>query len=174
MTDTTTLYVATDPLESRLTLALVREFATTRFPSPLGWISLEPRPSLPLRNGRPLTGRLPGFEPLARTFPEGYDDLPLANASLYGPRTWLHLIDGQPLSGLPGSCHRWSLDPFPGAEPLTELLRHTRPVLTWHDRRRFGLPETSALPPALETEHYLRHGQLIAWRLLDARPEPRP
>lgn len=171
MTDTHTLHVATTPIALPLTLARVRDLLANE---PPGWISLEPRPCLPESDGRILAGKLAGFEPLCRALPAGYDELPLASASLYGARTWLHLIDGQPLSGLPGSCHRWSLDPFPGAEPLPGLQRLTRQVLTWQDRRRFGLPATSALPPILEAEHYLRHGRLLAWRLLDARPEPRP
>ncbi|WP_240098344.1 hypothetical protein [Thermomonas flagellata] len=163
-----TLYVLQQPLADRLTLGLLRQHIQTTDPL---WISLEPRPWLPQRDGKRLTGRLPGIEPLARTLPEGLDDLPLLAASVYTPGHWQHFHDAHPLSGLPGQCITWSLESQEGSRSI-EVLCRRQPVLTWQDRHRFGLAGQGVLPPSLETEHYYQNGKRLAWRLLPTEPNP--
>lgn len=157
-----TLYVRHEPLAERLTIGLLRQYLTPEIPL---WISLEPRPWLPERDGRRLTGRLQGLEPLARSLPEDLDDLPLLAASLYAQGHWRHFHDAHPLSKLAGQCITWSLAPQEGSRPL-ETLCQRQQVLCWQDRQRFSLAAQSVLPSALETEHYYQNGKRLVWRLI--------
>lgn len=162
-----TLHVRHEQLAGRLTVGMLRQYITPEAPL---WISLEPRAWLPERDGKRLSGRLPGLEPLARSLPEGLDDLPLLAASLYAPDRWRHFHDAHPLSKLAGQCITWSLAPQEGSRPL-ETLCQRQQVLCWQDRQRFGLPAQGALPPSLETEHYFQHGKRLAWRLIPTHAE---
>ena len=163
-----TLHVCHEPLAGRLTVGMLRQYITPGVPL---WISLEPRPWLPERDGQRLTGRLPGLEPLARSLPEGLDDLPLLAASLYEQNQWRHFHDAHPLSNLAGQCITWSLTPREGARPLEGLLCRRQQVLSWQDRQRFGLAPQSPLPASLETEHYYQNGKRLAWRLIPTQAE---
>lgn len=167
--NTKTLYVHHEELAERLTVGLLRQYITQKNPL---WISLEPRAWLPERNGRRLSGRLPGLEPLTHNLPEGLDDLPVLAASLYAQNHWQHFHDAHPLSQLPSRCITWSLAPpeDKDSQPL-EVLYQRQQVLRWHDRQRFGLPAQSTLPPALETEHYYQNGKRLAWRLIPMQAE---
>lgn len=159
---THTLYVHRENLAERLTLGWLRRHIPDNAPL---WISLEPRAWLPERDGRRQSGRIPGLAPLVRQLPDGLDDLPLLTASLYEGTCWRHFHDAHPLSGLPGQCITWSLDPLAKADSLEGLLSTKQQVLTWQDRQRFGLAPDNALPDILSVEHYYQHGKRIAWRL---------
>lgn len=161
-TQTQTLYVRREPLAERLTIGWLRQHLPVDTPL---WISLEPRPWLPVRDGRRLTGRLPGLEPLARSLPEGLDDLPLIAASLYMPQQWQHFYDAHPMSGLSGQRITWSLTPQQDSLELNTLPIRQQ-VLSWQDRQRFGLGAQHPLPARLETEHYYQNGKRLAWRLI--------
>lgn len=162
------LYVTHQPLDSRLTIGLLHDHVRSLAPR---WISLESRAWLLEREGRLLTGRLPGLEPLARELPEGLDDLPLLCASLYGEYRWLHFHDAHPLSQTPGQVITWSLDPIAGAEKIDGILCQKQNVLTWRDRPRFGLDTNPDLPETLDVERYYQHGKLVAWRLTETCTE---
>ncbi|MGB9578603.1 MAG: hypothetical protein ACPL3S_04960, partial [Halothiobacillaceae bacterium] len=157
-----------EALDLPLTLGLLR--ARWQDASPL-WVSLEPRACLLDRDARPLTGRLPGLEPLARALPEGLDDLPLLAASFYGARTWSHFHDAHPLSATPGRYVTWSLDPMDGGERIEGIKAKQQKVLTWRDRQRFGLPDELLSTGQLTVERYFHGGRLIAWRLLEPSAE---
>lgn len=163
-----TLHVRHEQLAGRLTVGMLRQYITPEAPL---WISLEPRAWLPERDGRRLNGRLPGLEPLARSLPEGLDDLPLLAASLYEHNHWRHFHDAHPLSSLAGQCITWSLAPVEGARTLDGLLCHRQQVLCWQDRQRFGLAPQGVLSPSLETEHYYQNGKRLAWRLIPTQAE---
>lgn len=163
----TSLHWHREALTERLTVGSLRRFVQPGLPV---WISLEPRAWLPKRDGRHLTGLLPGLKPLARCLPEGLDDLPLLTASLYEARQWRHFHDANPLSGLAGHCITWQLDPAAGASTLGDLNVQTQQVLTWQDRQRFGLSPDSALPAALHVEHFYQKGKRLAWRLIPNNP----
>lgn len=156
-----TLYVRREPLPGRLTLGLLRPYLADAGPV---WLSLEPRPWLPERDGKRQPGRLPGLTPLARGLPEGLDDLPLLAASLYAQDHWRHFHDAHPLSELPGQCLTWSLSDQEGAIATQTLCQRQR-VLPWQDLQRFGLAQ-SDLPSSLETEHYYLNGKRLTWRLI--------
>ncbi len=157
------LHVNQQVLTEPLTIGTLRD----RWPSlqPL-WISLEPRAWLLERDGRPLTGRLPGLAPLARRLPDALDDLPLLEASIHWGRQWQHFHDAHPLSKTPGRVVTWSLDAFDGADGVEGLASQRQEVLSWRDRERFGLAPDPELPEKLAVERYLQGGRLIAWRLL--------
>lgn len=162
------LYVTRQPLPEPLTIGLLRGHIR---PEATQWISLEPRAWLPERDGRRISGRLPGLAPLAATLPDGLDDLPLLCASLYGEDRWMHFYDTHPLSQLPGNLIIWSLQPSDGAQRIDDLQCRQQAVLTWRDRERFGLPADDALPESLVVEHYFQGGRLIAWRLIPSCTE---
>lgn len=159
-----TLYVKREPLGERLTIGLLRRYILDEAPL---WISLEPRPWLLERDGRRLTGRLPGLEPLARSLPENLDDLPLYTASLYAQDYWQHFHDAQPLSGWPGQCITFSLAATQDSRAFKTLVKRQQ-VLSWQDRQRFGLAANSMLPSVLESEHFYHqeNGKRLTWRLI--------
>lgn len=163
MTPSCQLYLQRTELPERLTLGLLRQYLAPDTPQ---WISLEPRAWLPERQGRRLSGPLPGLTPLATRLPDGLDDLPLLAASLFEAERWRHFHDAHPLSGQPSLCITWSLTHFAGACHIDELHRETHCVLSWHDRQRFGLPLPNPLPEQLEVEHYIQNGKRLAWRLI--------
>lgn len=157
------LHVRQQALTEALTIGTLR--ARWMAARPI-WISLEPRAWLLERAGRPLTGRLPGLAPLARTLPEGLDDLPLLGASFYSERQWWHFHDAHPLSNTPGRLITWSLDAFDGADRVEGLVCQRQDILTWRDRERFGLAPDPELPEKLSIERYMQGGRLIVWRFL--------
>lgn len=160
----TSLHVRKQVLTESLTIGTLR----ARWPAlrPL-WISLEPRAWILERDGRPLTGRLPGLAPLARRLPDGLDDLPLLGASFHTGRQWHHFHDAHPLSRTPGRLVTWSLDSFDGSELVEGLSCQQQDVLTWRDRERFGLAPDPELPEMLAVERYIQGGRLIAWRFAE-------
>lgn len=159
-----TLYLQRQSLEGPLTLGSLRKQAH----SGIAWFSLEPRPFLPAREGRILTGRIPGLAPLADHLLEGFDDLPLLAASLYSQRQWSHLHDVQPLSQTSASLVTWSLDPLEDAQEIPDLIVKQQRVLTWQDRKRFGFEDGSSLPKHLQVEHYFQAGRRLTWRIRPA------
>jgi len=164
-----TLYVHRESISERLTLGWLRQHITPGMP-PL-WISLEPRAWLPERDGRRQSGRLLGVAPLARCLPDGLDDMPLLTASLYEHKRWRHFHDAHPLSQLSSQCITWSLEPMPDFQMLEGLHCSHQKVLTWQDRKRFGLSLDNSLPEELDVEHYYQNGQRLTWRLLTQNAE---
>lgn len=156
-----TLYLQQQTLEGPLTVGALRKHIAFE----IAWFSLEPRPSLPVQEGKMRTGRIPGLAPLDRQLPQGLDDLPLLSASLYGERRWLHLHDAHPLSRILGSILTWSMDPMEGAQEIPSLAIKNQDVLTWQDRKRFGFEEDSSLPQTLQIEHFFRAGRRLTWRI---------
>lgn len=157
------LHFRRDALDAALTIALLRSHLDS---GGAPWISLEPRAWLPERNGQHISGRLPGLAPLARTLPDGLDDLPLLAASLYHTDSWIHFHAAHPLSHTPGNVFSWHTQPFEGSRPIEDLQCQRQSVLSWQDRDRFGLPPDQALPESLKVERYYQRGKLIAWRLI--------
>jgi len=162
------LYIRNTPLAEPLTVGLLRQNIKPDTPI---WISLEPRAWLPERNGRRISGRLPGLSPLARALPDSLDDLPLLAASLFGAVHWQHFYDAHPFSGLPGQVITWSMNPAEGSQAIEGLLCQKRQVLPWQDRQRFGLPPEDTLPASLSVEHYYQSGKRLAWRLIPTGTE---
>lgn len=161
--ETRTLYFKRHPLEGSLTIGRLGDL----LPAEVGWYALEPRPSLPRREGRAVRGPLAGLAPLATALPTGWDELPLLSASWYGERQWVHLHDAQPLSRTPAYLYHWSAEPLDDADEILQGLRiRTQNVLSWQDLDRFGLEHTVALPQTLQVEHYFRAGRRLTWRLL--------
>lgn len=161
---TQTLYLQQQSLAAPLTLGALRKYADFK----VAWFSMEPRPSLPVQEGRILMGQIPGLTPLDNQLPQGLDDLPLLSASLYGERSWLHLHDAHPMSKTPGNIFTWSMDPVEDAEEILGLVIKRQKVLTWQDRKRFGFKEVSSLSEHLQVEHFFRAGRRLTWRI---RPE---
>lgn len=160
-----TLYFRREPLETPLTLGSLR----ANLPEHLVWISLEPYPQLPERNGKRLRGPIPELAPLTTHLPDPqWDDLPLATATLFGSRSWTLLVAPQPLSGQSGMRLTWQLDEAPLFEAITGITVHRQPVLPWQDRDRFGRQNDSALalPQKLTVEHFYQAGRRITWRLV--------
>lgn len=162
------LYLTHHPLDTRLTLGLLRQYIEPETPL---WISIEPRAWLPERDGQRKSGRLSGLAPLARALPNDLDDLPLLAASLFEADRWRHFHDAQPLSGIPGQCLTWSLTPSADAQTVEGLLCQRQQVLPWQDRQRFGLRRDDTLTAAIPVEHYYRSGRRLAWRLVAVSTE---
>jgi hypothetical protein len=159
-----TLYFRREPLAAPLTIGWLR----AHLPEQPVWISLEPYPQLPERNGKRLRGPIPGLAPLMTCLPDAqWDDLPLASAALFGPRRWSHIVAAQLLSGQPGAIYTWQLDQGEGFEAIPEVNQQALPVLPWQDRQRFGLHTLpTALPQQIATEHFHKAGRRITWRIV--------
>jgi hypothetical protein len=130
-------------------------------PPAMSWV--EPALHLPRRDGKPQPGRLPGFRPLIEGTPEA--NLPLAEARLYYPDQWLHLLAS------PSSCRevRWSESSFSGAKPYAgEILVSEQSVLLWRGRElvRFGLTDDVFPEGDLRVRLYSIAGQLLTWQIL--------
>jgi transposase len=162
-----TLYFRREPLAAPLTIGWLR----AHLPEQPVWISLEPYPQLPERNGKRLRGAIPGLAPLMTCLPDPqWDDLPLASAAFFGPRHWAHLVAAQPLSEQCGAIFTWQLDQGEGFEAIPEVRPQAQPVLPWQDRHRFGLHALpTGLPQTLATEHFHKAGRRITWRIVPNR-----
>lgn len=160
-----TLYLAKEKLTKPLTVDSLRSYLPA---DAAVWISLDPQANLPKREGKRISGRLPGLAPLMRELPDAWGDIPLLYASIYGNGQWQHFCAAHPLSQQSGQLFTWrTTSPEGGvkAEKLNLQCRSER-VLTWRDRARFGLETDANLPKALHVEHFYQAGKLITWRLL--------
>lgn len=149
---------------------MVKTLCKKRTPD-LSWV--EPAMHLPRLAGKPQPGRLKDFKPLVKGAPAA--GLQLAEARLYYPDFWLHLLAG-PASG---RIAHWSEALIPGGKLLEDAIRETdkavladairatdQTVLLWRDRARFGLTEDTLLPQSLCVRSYYQGETLVAWRFL--------
>lgn len=137
---------------------MVKTLCEERTPD-LSWV--EPAMHLPRLAGKPQPGRLKDFKPLVKGAPAV--GLQLAEARLYYPDFWLHLLAG-PASGC--RIAHWSEALIPGGKLLEGAIRATdQAVLLWRDRARFGLTEDTLLPHSLCVRSYYQGETLVAWRL---------
>ena len=137
---------------------VVAAICRARLPA-MSWV--EPALHLPRRDGKPQPGRLPDFRPLVPGTPD--TELPLAEARLYYPDQWLHLLVS------PTGCREvcWSESSFTGAAPYaSEVLVSEQPVLLWRDRERFGLNDNILPTGNVQVRIYSVNGQLLTWRIL--------